>query len=263
MTITKNRDDDSILQAFHWATFGAGGGITLDLGHFPCESISVTSLVKRSQVHLVSLDLDTSLCYSRALDITRRITEFTFKERGNHDTQSDLGGAMTAHNCLVDCHADVWTRFPVIPAVRRQTITDSTRQARAILFVTSLHHAPFSPHFRDLISTFERTTRKPTGNELSSITITVSDFSSFMSASRRMISKSSFHAGEWLVDLLCLIPIHIAITRDNRFVPVKDGVWSADAERSLLGADVSRIVDHLSFGWYEPLFQSYMALKVR
>ncbi|KAG8220322.1 hypothetical protein J3R82DRAFT_3396, partial [Butyriboletus roseoflavus] len=67
-------------------------------------------------------------------------------------------------------------------------------------------------------------------------------------------------AGEWLVDFLCLIPIHLALMKENRFVPLKDGVYSPELER--LGVDVNRIVDSLSFGWYESLFQSYMASKV-
>ncbi|KAF8119658.1 hypothetical protein EV363DRAFT_1495120 [Boletus edulis] len=50
--------------------------------------------------------------------------------------------------------------------------------------------------------------------------------------------------------------------KNNRFVPLKDGAYSPDLERSLLGADVNRIVDSLSFGWYESLFQSYMASRV-
>jgi hypothetical protein len=73
---------------------------------------------------------------------------------------------------------------------------------------------------------------------------------------------SRYHIGEWLVDLLCLIPIHIAVCRENRFVPLADGVLSSELERSLLGAEVSKIVDKLSFGWYESIFQSYLASKV-
>jgi hypothetical protein len=66
-----------------------------------------------------------------------------------------------------------------------------------------------------------------------------------------------------MVNLLCLIPIHIAIARDNRFIPLKDGVWTPDLERSLLGVEVGRIVDFISFGWYESIFQSYMSTKAR
>jgi len=73
---------------------------------------------------------------------------------------------------------------------------------------------------------------------------------------------SRYLVGEWLVDLLCLIPIHIAVCRENRFVPLADGVFSSDLERSLLGAKVTEIVDKLSFGWYESIFQSYLATMV-
>jgi len=59
------------------------------------------------------------------------------------------------------------------------------------------------------------------------------------------------------------IPIHIAVTRDNVFLPLKDGVSSAEHEHSLLGAEVSQIVDAISLGWYESIFQSYMSQKVR
>ena len=73
---------------------------------------------------------------------------------------------------------------------------------------------------------------------------------------------STFLLGEWLVDILCLIPIHIAVARDNRFIPMKDGVMSADYERSLVGATVDQIVDSLSVGWYESILRSYMVSKV-
>ena len=66
-----------------------------------------------------------------------------------------------------------------------------------------------------------------------------------------------------MVDIFCLIPIHIAIARDNRFVPLKDGVWAPDVEKAMLGAEVGRVADSLTFGWYESIFQSYMSTKVR
>ncbi|KAG8749810.1 hypothetical protein FRC11_011015, partial [Ceratobasidium sp. 423] len=53
----------------------------------------------------------------------------------------------------------------------------------------------------------------------------------------------------------------LAVTRENRFIPLKDGVWDPEYERSLLGADIPAIVGTLSLGWYEPLLQSYMATK--
>ncbi|KAN0128699.1 hypothetical protein V8E53_013518 [Lactarius tabidus] len=42
---------------------------------------------------------------------------------------------------------------------------------------------------------------------------------------------------------------------------LKDGVVSPDLEKSLLGAEVNRIVGSLTLGWYESIFQSYWASK--
>jgi hypothetical protein len=133
------------------------------------------------------------------------------------------------------------------------------------MFVTDDDRRPFSSHFADIIHAFETGSRKPTGDELSSIAVSARTFPSFehqfLSSPDWPISR--FRAGEWLADLLCLIPIHIAITHENRFVPLKDGIVSAQLEKALLGAEVNTIIDILSLGWYESIFQSYWASKVR
>ena len=171
-----------------------------------------------------------------------------------------------AHNCIMDCHADVWTRFPVLPAVQRATISSSDRCPRSILFVTDRDHNRYHAHFVDMIETFEKTSKKPTGDRFSSLHVSATTFDSFVadfSPYAEWNDTSLFKVGEWVVDILCLIPIHLALARDNRFVPLKDGVYSSEVEKSLLGAEINRIVDSISFGWYESIFQSYMADKVR
>ena len=213
---------------------------------------------------LVRLDSDTGTIQSIAIDITKKVTEFMFKEKGSKDTP-DRGERQTIHNVLLDCHAEVWTRFPVVPAVKRRTVTSlSERQQKRLAFVTEQHARPFDSYFSDLIQTFERTTRKPTGDELRRIKVSATDFGSFRNevVLNPEWDVSRYRVGEWLVDLLCLIPIHIAVCRENRFIPLANGVLSAELERSLLGASVNKIVDKLSFGWYESIFQSYLATKV-
>ncbi|KAG6369029.1 hypothetical protein JVT61DRAFT_1964, partial [Boletus reticuloceps] len=262
--------------AYHWNMFGSTEGIPLDLGSLTIENGPVvTSLINRSTVHVVVLDFEARTCRSHALDITRKVTEFMFKEKGARGSSARHAGTGNgaAHNCLIDCHADVWTRFPVLPAVQRETITSSTlRSSRTLVFITDRDYQQYEPHFTDMISRFERATKKPTGDVLKSIKVTAASFAIFVaelcgsgehqgSTQNRGWNISAYRAGEWLVEFLCLIPIHLALAKDNRFVPLKDGVYSPDLERSLLGADVNRIVDSLSFGWYESLFQSYMASK--
>jgi hypothetical protein len=257
----------STVTAYHWSTFASTDGISVNISDFPVDlnAALLTSLVNRNNIHLIGLDLKSRSCRSVILSITRKATEFSFQERRSKASSSH-GGKHTVHNCLIDCHADVWTRFPVVPAVKRHTITSSSeRQEKTLTFVTDDDQRPFSSHFSDNIHKFERASRKPTGDELKSIAVSARTFPSFthqvFSSSDWPVSR--FRAGEWLADLLCLIPIHIAITHENRFVPLKDGVVSSELEKALLGAEVNRIVDSLSLGWYESIFQSYWASKVR
>jgi hypothetical protein len=263
--VVQEKEGVSTVTAHHWTTFASTDGISITLPDFPVdlEAALLTSIVNRNNIHLIGLDLITQTCRSVVLDITCKATEFSFQQQRSKETTNH--GTETAHNCLIDCHSDVWTRFPVVAAVKRRTITSSSeRERRTLTFVTDDDQRPFSLYFSEMIRTFTKTSRKPTGDVLKSITVSARTFTSF---SRTFFASSEwpvsrFRAGEWLADLLCLIPIHIAVTHENRFVPLKDGVMSAQLEISLLGAEVNRIVDSLSIGWYESIFQSYWASKV-
>ncbi|KAF8549818.1 hypothetical protein OG21DRAFT_542691 [Imleria badia] len=263
LVVTSDGASTSII-AYHWSTFGSTDGVPLPIADWAGHSnLVISSLVRRSAVYLLKLDLSARTCTSVALDITRKVTEFMFREKFSRGALS-RDARLTAHNCIMDCHADVWTRFPVLPAVQRATISSSDRCRRSILFVTDRDHNRYQPHFADMIEAFERTSKKPTGDKLSTLHISATTFDSFVanfSPDAEWNNTSIFKVGEWVVDILCLIPIHLALARDNRFVPLKDGVYSADVEKSLLGAEINRIVDSISFGWYESIFQSYMADK--
>ena len=224
----------------------------------------MTSLVSRGRVFLLALDIDEHCVNSIAIDITRKVTEVVFQEEGSRNGLNN-DARITQHNNLLDCHKEVWTRFPVLPAVKRRTITSlSERCQRTLTFITESPTRPFASYFSNLIQGFVRTTKKPTGDGLRGIKVSATDFESFLDKTVFDLKwdVSRYRVGEWLVDLLCLIPIHIAVCRENRFVPLENGVISAELERVLLGADVNQIVDHLSLGWYESIFQSYMASKV-
>jgi hypothetical protein len=262
--VVQEKEGVSTVTAYHWTTFASADGISITLPEFPVDldAALLTSIINRNNIHLIGLDVTAQTCRSVILDITCKATGFTFQERSKAPTRQ---GKETAHNCLIDCHSDVWTRFPVVAAVKRRTITPSSeRQKRTLMFVTDDDRRPFSFYFLEMIRGFTKTSHKPTGDVLKGITVSARTFTSFshafLASSEWPVSR--FRAGEWLADLLCLIPIHIAITLDNRFVPLKDGVLSAQLEISLLGAEVNRIVDSLSIGWYESIFQSYWASKV-
>jgi hypothetical protein len=229
----------------------------------PAHSFGLTSLVNRNSIHLIVLDPEQHLYQSVALDITKKVTEFMFKERGRK-TLASATSHTNDHNCLLECHNEVWTRFPVVPAIRRQIIMSPGRLDKRLVFVTVKDQQKFISRFSTLVHSFERSARKPTGGELRSTMVAAVDFLAFIAEvdAHAEWNTSLFRLGEWLADLLCLIPLHVAVTRGNRFIPLKDGITSADWEKSLLGAEVGSIVDNLSFGWYESIFQSYMVTKV-
>ena len=252
------------LAAYRLETFGSANQMSLQLPTFPLDGTVVTSMVSRGNIFLLALDVDSQCIRSVAIDIASKVAGFTFREKGDKYA-SKRGADSTQHNSLLDCHKEVWTRFAVLPSVKRRTITSlSERRPRTLTFITENHTQPFAPYFSGLIQGFVKETRKPTGNELYSIKVSATDFKSFRDDTVLNPSwdVSQCRLGEWLVDLLCLIPIHIAVCRTGVFVPLVDGVISAEGDRSLRGADANQIVDKLSLGWYESILQSYMASKV-
>jgi hypothetical protein len=219
-------------------------------------------MASRGRAFFLALDIHAQAVKSVAIDITTKVTEFIFEEKGR---KLHRNTRHTQHNSLIDCHAEVWTRFPVLPAVKPCTLTPlSERRQKMLTFVADDYTRPFASYFFKLVQTFEKTTRKPTGDVLHGIGVSAAFFPLFWETvlSSWDWNVSRYRLGEWLIDLLCLVPIHIAVCRANRFIPLGDGVYSAELESSLLGAEVNEIVDKLSFGWYEPIFQYYSVLKV-
>jgi hypothetical protein len=231
--------------------------------NYELEGAIVTSMVNRGCIFLLTLDLDAHCVNSVAIDITRKGLDVVFQKTGHRKALKD--GPCRTYNNLLDCHKEIWIRFPVLPAVKRHIITSlSERRPNSLTFITESPTLPFASYFSGLIQDFVKTTRKPVGNELRGIKVSAIDFDSFWAKTTPgpNWNVSRYRLGEWLVNLLCIIPIHIAVCRENRLIPLENGAISAELERSLLGADINHIVDKLSFGWYESIFQSYMASKV-
>lgn len=248
------------LAAYHWSSFGSNqDGIRILLSSMPVHaSLGVTSLGPRSAVHLLGLSESSRSIHSVVLQIQRKSSEFQFKQLGHGVAENDQ--SETTNNCLLDCHLDVWTRFPVQAAIQRENIKFSRRCRRSLTFLSDGPIAPFAAYYDKLVSSLQSHVHKPSGAWLSDIKVSAT--LDVHSVCEDMV-VSLYSSGEWVVELLCLIPLHLAVTRQNRFIPLKDGIWSPEYERELLGADAGQIVDSLSLGWYESLFQSYMVSKAR
>lgn len=109
-----------------------------------------------------------------------------------------------------------------------------------------------------MIRDFKRRFQKPTGDRLDEIEIHVR---SATDPQWSLPTAVPCRAGEWFVELICLIPIHIAVARDNRFLPLQDGVSSDDLTLKLLGSEVGEIINAITIGPYEAILGSYMATK--
>lgn len=252
-----------MLRAYHWATFGEGNGVSIGPPPFSDGPFVLTALINRNIIHMVNLDPPGRVCRSITLDITRQKAESAPKLKGVQTAHQTRGGF---YNAILDCYSEVWTHFPVESAIQRHTLVSGSRKKKSLVFVTDHDHGLFAPYFSAMIQAFKEQTKKPTGDRLTGdklqrMKISSMSFDNFFGQVENM-EISRFSAGEWLAELLCLIPIQIAVAQANTFVPLKDGVFSTEFERSQFGAEIGQIADNLSFGWYEPLFRTYYSQKV-
>ena len=251
------------LGVYHWASLGLNSGFKSCFLLSNDATTLITSFGQRNNVHLVTINSVEGTCSSLVMSITKPTTEFQLRAANTGSTRKV---DRSNRNGLVECHAEVWLRFPIAPVVRRQTITfDVGRRTKHILFVSSQHRHRFESFFQSMIRKFERDTRKPSDGILAGISVRDCSFLTAIETFEGgpvWDTVSVLRSGEWTVEIFCLIPIHIAVAKDNRFVPLRDGVWTPEAEKTLLGAEIGRVVDYLSFGWYESIFQSYLSTKV-
>jgi len=106
---------------------------------FLLQGAVLTSMINRGRVFLKGLDANSGSIQSIAIDITKKLTESMFKEHGGKNTPSNRP-RHTQHNSLLDCHAEVWSRYPVVAAVKRRTVTSSTeRRQKSITLIADNH----------------------------------------------------------------------------------------------------------------------------
>lgn len=197
--------------------------------------MAVSSIGHRDNVQVIFLLPETNSCTSLSLTITRKSNAFAFRHSFNE--RSDRKRT-TIHNSLIDCYSEVWTRFPIRAPIRHERSAEATLHPPAVLFVSGLWSGTFSSYFQSMVFDFESKTRKPSDGLLRQIQITSTQS---WNPTENNEQLSEICIGDWLVGMLCLIPIHLAVTAANRFNPLKDGVSSAEFDYSLLGANVTQI----------------------
>ncbi|KAG8946051.1 hypothetical protein FRC03_001516 [Tulasnella sp. 419] len=246
------------LRLYHWNSFGQRPeGILLSTAEElrSPTSFSVSSIGERTNVVFVSLTPALNVMHGFNLQIESKNTAYAFRSKEGK-SRNMLEG--TVHNSLLDCHADVWTSYPIVSAIKRETVTSFSDIPHRLTFVCENSGSLIEEYFRRMVKEFENLTKKPTDHLLDGIQVSTKAIEEL---NWRILEARSFKAGEWLVELLCLIPIHIAVARHNTFIPLKDGVLDSRQEQRLLGATVDQITESITLGWYESILNSYMATK--
>ncbi|KAF8317563.1 hypothetical protein DL93DRAFT_2095570 [Clavulina sp. PMI_390] len=247
------------IRVYHSASFGTNQGSSFSRPSLAWAQGCLTSFGSRSNAYLVAWSMETTQFASVRFEIKNRVNPFSFEAQNRQEHNNEGFKAQNRCNSLIDIHSEVWTRFPVASTVVRSSPA-AQREPPLLQFATNHPDKPFVAYFTKLVHRFEKSSQKPTQGKLERLKVEAVSFSSLNTKGHRF-KVTSYPAGKWLVELLCLIPIHLAIASGNRFIPLANGVNSAEYERSLLGADVIQIANSISLGWYESIFASYMATK--
>ncbi|PKC07955.1 hypothetical protein RhiirA5_313376, partial [Rhizophagus irregularis] len=116
-----------------------------------------------------------------------------------------------------------------------------------------------------MFKNLKRSTKKPT-SILEEFTTSVITFQNLDVENAKFQKKfsSKYQLGEWIIQLCCLIPIQIAVARNNLFQPLRDGLSSNDDHGDDgYGLHVDGIAKNISFGWYEGIFKHFGDKKVK
>ncbi|CAG8491773.1 7035_t:CDS:10 [Funneliformis caledonium] len=124
----------------------------------------------------------------------------------------------------------------------------------------------FEDYILDMFKDLKRETNKPQ-TILKKFSIFVTSFQEFdiedlINAKRKKIANVQL--GEWIIQLSCLIPIQIAVAKNNQFQPLRDGL----SENGRFGLDdgyrpVDSIARNISFGWYEGILNYFGDRQVK
>jgi hypothetical protein len=227
------------MRCYHLASFGSTEGLKLDwpTAFQPDAHMFVTSLGQRDRIHALFLDTQRQKCHSILIQVTHKSSDYHVQTEGGLGI-GGTNGRTNPVNPLLDCHSEVWTRFPVYATIRRE-IAEIEAHGRSITFVSTALSSDFAPYFLAMVQKFSEKVQKPTNDILAQIGITA--ITQWIPST--VIPTSTHPMGEWLMGLFCLIPIQVAMTESNCFIPLKDGLYRPDFETELLGADVTQISD--------------------
>ncbi|CAG8578675.1 7363_t:CDS:2, partial [Dentiscutata heterogama] len=171
----------------------------------------------------------------------------------------------TMLNGFIDAYKLMFEKYPIDNFIDPDQ--NSTLSLQIVLDVDDDNIIQDYEHkFKDYIfKTFEEltvSTKKP-ATSLKRFNTSVTSFENLNLESLKEDSDR-VQFGSWVIQLCVLIPIQIAVARNNIFQPLKDGLSAFDAESTESEAlYVDEIAQRISFGWYEGIFKYFGDLPVK
>ncbi|KAG8893396.1 hypothetical protein FRB99_001968, partial [Tulasnella sp. 403] len=157
---------------------------------------------------------------------------------------------------LLDKLADMWSTHPPTPAIDAHRRRDDIPSHSITLVSKSRGSATPTRYLQHLIHGAQKLSPRSVRPSFDGVTVQAKRFDDVRWTSPPVATRQ---AGQWLAEFLSSIPLQVATTLDNRFIPLSDGILDADLEQQLLDADVPDVMNNISLGWFEPIFRLYMS----
>ncbi|CAG8588725.1 6761_t:CDS:10 [Rhizophagus irregularis] len=250
-----NNDIKEINRVYVYFSENFGGKVNKEFLQISC--------INNRQTHLISLDLNNGCFNSLLLKITLQKAKFRFQKcMRNHS----LALQRTKSNDLINAYNLMFEKYPIDSCIYLEQ--SRPLSLKVVLDVDKNNNIKkygekFKKYVTKIFDDLKHSTKKP-ANILKEFSTSVITFQELDIANVKFQKdfSSEYQLGEWIIQLCCLIPIQIAVARNNLFQPLKDGL-SSDIE---LGDDrrhVEIISKNISFGWYEGIFKHFSSKKVK
>ncbi|CAB4374198.1 unnamed protein product [Rhizophagus irregularis] len=242
----------------------AGKVIDLPLNFKSLEFLQI-SCINNRQTHLISLDLQNGRLNSLLVKITLEQAQFRFQKCMQ---KKSLASQRTKLNDLVNVYKLMFEKYPIDSCIDPKQ--NRPLSLKIVLDIEDNNIEDYGEKFNEYITgmfdNLKYYTNKPTSmlKKFSASVITFKELDVEDTNFQKKFS-SEYQLGEWIIQLCCLIPIQIAITRNNLFQPLKDGLSSNENYLIELkdGHHLDIISKNISFGWYEGIFKHFGSKKVK
>ncbi|CAG8468073.1 14418_t:CDS:10 [Rhizophagus irregularis] len=266
----EQHDNDDIKEinrayVYFFETFGGPVSKVVDLPlSFKSLEFLQISCFNNQQTHLITFDLQNGCLKSLLVKIILEKAQLRFQKCMR---KKSLAFQRTNPNDLINAYKLMFEKYPIDNCIDpKQNRPLSLKIVLDIDDDAEDYGKKFEEYITKMFENLKRSTNKPALmlKEFSSSVITFQDLDVDNANFRKKFS-SEYQLGEWIIQLCCLIPIQIAVTRNNLFQPLKDGLSSNENYPIEVedGHHVDIISKNISFGWYEGIFRHFGNKKVK